>query len=136
MVLHIEDDVGAGLGAADEHLPIGRGFQRGGGVGDAAGQQRRDAGVADAGPAAPPGGDVAGIGEVEHATPDAERRGDAAAGEGDLGPLSLFLSGEPVRCPPRRGLSGQRSATSMRSVTPVRKVLVCPAHGCGGRGYS
>src|SRR6516162_10071547 len=64
LVSHVEDDVGAGLGAADEHLSVAGGFQRGGGIGDVAGQQRRDAGVAHPGPAAPPGGDVAGVGEV------------------------------------------------------------------------
>src|SRR6516162_4987142 len=84
LVSHVEDDVGAGLGAADEHLSVGGGFQRGGGVGDLAGQQGGDAGVADPGPAAPAGGDVAGVGEVEHAVPvAAEGCGDAAAGEGD-----------------------------------------------------
>src|SRR5215467_7567029 len=89
LVSHVEDDVGAGLGAADEHLAVGRGFQRVGDVGDVARQQRGDAGVADAGPATPPGGYVAGVGEVEHAAPVvAEGRGDAAAGEGDQRPGS------------------------------------------------
>src|SRR5215469_924285 len=87
LVSHIEDDVGAGVGAADQHLSAAGGFQRGRGVGDVTGQQRRDAGVADAGPATPPGGDVAGVGKVEHAAPVvAEGRGDATAGEGDQWP--------------------------------------------------
>src|SRR6202034_4581718 len=81
---HIQDNVGAWAGAADEHLAVGRGFQWVRGVGDVTGQQRGDAGVTDAGPAAPPGGHVTGVGEVEHAAPvSAEWRGDAAAGEGD-----------------------------------------------------
>jgi hypothetical protein len=58
-----------GLGAADEHFPGGWEFQRVRDVGDAAGQQRRGAGVTDAGPAGPAGGDFAGVGEVEHALP-------------------------------------------------------------------
>src|SRR6516164_709993 len=87
LVSHVEDDVGAGLGAADEHLSVGGGFQRGRSVGDVAGQQGSDAGVADPGPAAPPSGNVAGVGEVEHAAPFvAEGRGDATAGEGDQRP--------------------------------------------------
>src|SRR5215472_5240413 len=58
-VSHIEDNVGAGLGAADQHLCAAGGFERGRGVGDVTRQQGRDAAVADAGPATPPGGDVA-----------------------------------------------------------------------------
>ena len=60
--LHVQDEVGAGPGAADEHLAVGRRFQRVRGVGDAAGEQGRGAGVADTGPAAPAGRDVAGVG--------------------------------------------------------------------------
>src|SRR5262249_32211209 len=87
LVSHVEDNVGAGPGAADAHFTVGGGLQRGGGVGDVAGQQGCDAGVANPGPAAPPGGDLAGVGEIEHAAPFvAKGRGDAAAGEGNQGP--------------------------------------------------
>src|ERR1700683_364612 len=93
-------------GAADEYLTAGRRFQRVRSVGDVPGQQRRDAGVADARPAAPAAGDVAGVGEGEHAAPaGAEGRGDAAAGEGDERPGSwrawrlvrrpAYLPGDP-----------------------------------------
>src|SRR6202050_4204842 len=93
-------------GAADEYLTAGRRFQRVRSVGDVPGQQRGDAGWADARPAAPAAGDVAGVGEVEHAAPvNAERRGDAAAGEDDQRPGSwrarrlvrrpAYLSGDP-----------------------------------------
>ena len=88
-LLHVEDYVSAGLGAADEHLAGRRGFQRIRSVGDVARQQRRDARVADAGPAAPAGRHVAGLGELQDAAAAGrERRADAAAGEGHHGPGS------------------------------------------------
>jgi mycofactocin glycosyltransferase len=58
----VQDDVGDGPGAADEHLSGGRRLQRVRGVGDAPRQQRGDAGVADARAAGPPGADIAGVG--------------------------------------------------------------------------
>src|SRR5262245_28276844 len=90
--LHVQDDVGAGQGATDENLPVGWRFQGRGGVGDVAGQQGRDAGMADPGPAAPPGRDIAGVGELEHtALVGAEGRGDAAASEADQWPGSAWI---------------------------------------------
>src|SRR6266508_5613021 len=64
LALHVEDDGGGGLGAADQHLALGGRLERGRAVAHLAGEQRRHAGVADTGPAAPAGGDVAGVGEV------------------------------------------------------------------------
>jgi DNA-binding CsgD family transcriptional regulator len=87
--LHIQHGVAGWTGAADEYLAVGGELKRIRGVGDVPGQQRGHAGVADAGAAAPAGGDVAGVGEVEHAAPViAEGRGDAAAGEGNERPAA------------------------------------------------
>src|SRR6266702_3156258 len=112
LALHVQDDVGGGLGAADEYLPVSWEFQRVGGVGDVAGEQGRHAGVADAGAAAPAGVDVAGVGEFEHAAcAGAKWCGDAAAGEGDLGPGSWRpgrLVGWPAGLPDQAGGSGWR----------------------------
>src|SRR5882757_8100777 len=84
-LLEVEDDVGAGAGAAEERLPGAGQLQRGRGVADVAGEDRRDAGVADAGAARPSGGDVAGVGELEQRAVLAGPPGrEAAAGEGDL----------------------------------------------------
>jgi CGNR zinc finger protein len=49
--------------------PSGRRFQRIWGVGDLPGEQGRGAGVTDPGPAGPPGGNVAGLGEFEDGAP-------------------------------------------------------------------
>jgi DNA-binding CsgD family transcriptional regulator len=96
--LQVQHDVAGGLGAADEDLAVGGELERIRGVGDVPGQQRSDAGVADAGAAAPAGGDVAGVGQVEHAAPVvAELRGDAAAGEGNERPVAVLGSRRLVR---------------------------------------
>src|SRR5215475_4075852 len=58
LALHVQDDVGGGLGAADKHLARGGRLEWGRAVAHIAGEQRRHAGVADTGPAAPAGGDV------------------------------------------------------------------------------
>ncbi len=120
--LHVQHDVGGGPGAADEYLAVCGELKRVRGVSDVTGQQRSDAGVADAGPAAPASGDVAGVGEVEHAVPVIpEGRGDAAAGEGNERPaawrarwLVRRAAGLPAdprahgrQCPEQLGMDGR-----------------------------
>src|SRR5262249_30852074 len=91
LALHVQDDGGIRPGAADEHLPVIGGFQRLRRVADITGQQWRGARVAYPGPAAPPGGDVAGVGQVEHAARAVvERGGDARAGEGHQRPAARW----------------------------------------------
>src|SRR5262245_59478898 len=65
--LQVQDDVGARLGAADQHLAAGGLLQRVRAVADVAGQQRSLAGVAHAGPAGVADRDITGVGELEQA---------------------------------------------------------------------
>src|SRR6266536_3593097 len=105
LISHVQHDVRAGLGAADEHLSVGRRFQRVRGVADGAGQQGRGAGVADAGPAAPPGGDVAGVGELEPAAP--KRVAMPLRAKVTIGPVPAGPGGwcgDRAACPVRPGL--------------------------------
>src|ERR1700735_1649922 len=89
--LKIEHDLVVGLGAADEHAAVLRGLERVGPVADLAAHQPGDAGMADAGPAAPPDRDVARLGELEE------------AGEGRIPPNGQVAAAERdprARAPP------------------------------------
>ena len=88
-VLHVEDEIGSRLGAAREDLPAGRRLERLGGVTDVAGQQWRCAGVADAGAARPAGGNVAGVGQVQHAAVGPHRPGRLGGTAGGVQPPDL-----------------------------------------------
>src|SRR6202012_4919872 len=63
----VEDQILARLGAADEHVTVGRVVDRGGGVAELSRYERGLAGVADADAARPAHRYVASLGELEQA---------------------------------------------------------------------
>jgi len=63
----IDHDVASGLGTADQHIAVGRRLDRLGPIADSAENEPRLAAVANAGPARPTHGHVAGLGEIEDA---------------------------------------------------------------------
>ena len=63
----IDDDVACWLGAADQHIAIGRWPDRVGSIADSAEDESRLAAVADAGPARPSNRYIASFGEFEQA---------------------------------------------------------------------
>src|ERR1700684_3085819 len=65
--LEVEHDLVVGLGAADEDAALLLRLERVGPVADLAAHQPGHAGMADAGPAAPPDRDVARLRELEQA---------------------------------------------------------------------
>ena len=142
----IEHHVVARPRAADQRAPGGGRFDRLGVVVDGAGDERRLAGVADAGAARPADGYVAGLSELEQArVVVAPRDREVAAREPIVGPLP-GLAGGRVRRPRRRRRDARRdpaagpngSVWMWEASRPIaaRPALMSSMNGVGPHTYA